>query len=300
MKFGTRRLWAFSPTPNVAAGMQKSACRSLGCASFWVHLFLLQYSVKNFTLNRGGSEGSGGEGPPVAERCPLGARGGETRLLLVDSEILPAEALCESLREHGFLPTVVHSARAAWEAVDATAFDLVVLDAALAEGPEAGFELAGRLRDAGFRQLILFLTARSGLADRIRAYKHGDGFLGKPFELPELVAKLEALARRGPLPAQTILWGELELVPAEGALYRSGRLVALTTVEYQLVELFMRAPGRLFAYSEILERVWGAGYTARSNTLTVHIRHVRAKVGEKGFIEAVRGVGYRLREWPQV
>lgn len=218
----------------------------------------------------------------------------ETTLLIVDSDVLQANELGADLAFHDFLPTVVHSAEASWTAVSTSTFDVIVLDAMLEEGEDAGFELAQRLRDAGFRQPILFLTSRNELVDRIRAHEHGDDHLGKPVELLELVAKLEALSRRGLLPPRAISWRELKLVPTEHAVYRSGDLVNLTAVEYKMLKLFMHDPDRLFLYDEILERVWGKSYTARSNLLMVHIKNVRAKVGSENFVEAVRGVGYRL------
>ena len=217
------------------------------------------------------------------------------RLLIVDSEAPLACALSESLKNYGFLSTPVHSVKTGWEAISAFTFDLILLDAALDEGEEAGFELAQRVRDIGFRQPILFLTSRNTLADRVRAHEHGDDYLSKPFEMPELVAKLQALSRRGPLPARATSWGELELVPVERKVYQSGELVSLTAVEYQLVELFMLNPDRLFLYDEILTRVWGTDHSFRSNNLTVHIKNIRAKIGDKDFLEVVRGLGYRLR-----
>lgn len=250
--------------------------------------------MENFTLYSDMSEKNDPKEPPISGQRRRKIPDRESTLLVVDSEILLAEQLCRSLAVHNFVATVVHSAAAAWEAIGTSTFDLIMLDATLAEGEEAGFELAQRVRDGGYRQPILFLTARNKLADRIRAYEYGDDYLSKPFDLAELVAKLEALSRRGLLPPRTITWRELTLSTAERTVHRNGKLITLTAVEYQLVELFMLNPNKLFSYNEIFERIWGAGSTSRSNNLNVHIKNIRTKVGDKNFFETVRGVGYRL------
>lgn len=254
--------------------------------------------MKNFTLYRDVDEEGSLGNPSISmqqrsKQHRLATVKG-TKLLIVDSDVLQANELGEALAFQDFVPTVVHSAGASWAAVSTSTFDLIVVDATLEEGDDAGFELAQRLRDAGFRQPILFLTARNELAARVRVYEHGDGYLHKPFELPELVAKLGALSRRDSLLPKTVTWRDLELVPAKRKVHRGDKLVHLSAVEYEIVALFMLNPGQLFTYDEIIEKVWGMDYTPRSNLLAVHIKNIRQKVGDESFLETVRGRGYRL------
>jgi DNA-binding response OmpR family regulator len=217
------------------------------------------------------------------------------RLLIVDDDMVLAENLRNSLRNHGFLPTTTHSAKAAWETLGASTFDLVLLDVRLPEGDEAGFELAQRAREVGFRQPILFLSVRGTLSDRVRGLKYGDDYLTKPYELPELVARLEALSRRGPLPPTSIRSGDIELFRDGQQVYQNGVLVELTAREFLVLELFMLNPGRVFNRDEVLEHIWGMTHVAKSNTVDVHIKRIREKLDKKEIIEPVRGVGYRFR-----
>lgn len=217
----------------------------------------------------------------------------EMRLLIVEDEVSIAQALAEGLKVNGFASTVTHSAEAAWETLWHAPFDLILLDVMLPEGDEAGFTFAHELREAGFRQPILFLTAREALPDRVRGLEFGDDYLAKPFALVELIARLKALYRRGEMRPRTAVWGEVELLSETREVRCGGALLRLTAKEYEVLELFMLNPGRIFSRSEVLERVWGAGFDSPSNLIDVYIKNLRAKVSE-GVIETVRGLGYRF------
>jgi DNA-binding response OmpR family regulator len=214
------------------------------------------------------------------------------RVLVVEDEPNLAETLCESLTAHGFVPVKTLSATAAYEALWSHPFDLIVLDIMLPEGNDAGFELAERIREAGFRQPILFLTARDALSDRVRGLGSGDDYLAKPFALAELVARLKALHRRGEVRARQVQWQEVVLVSEERQVRLSDSLIQLTAKEYEVIELLMLNPGRVFSREDILERIWGLDYETNSNLVDVYIKNLRHKLGE-GIIETVRGMGYR-------
>jgi DNA-binding response OmpR family regulator len=256
--------------------------------------------MENFTLYRDVDEEGVSESPFISMQQRSNqhrlANVKETKLLLVDSDILAAEELGDQLALHNFLPTVVHSAKAGWGTANATQYDLIVLDATLVEGEEAGFSLAERLRKNGFHQPILFLTSRNDLPDRIRAHDNGDDHLSKPFDVLEVVAKLKALSRRGFLLPTTYTWRELELIPEERKVLYKGKLVSLTAAEYDLVKLFLLNPGQLFTHEELIKKLWGNSYITRSNVLAVQIRNIRKKIENGEFIETVRGGGYRLLE----
>lgn len=215
------------------------------------------------------------------------------RLLIVEDEPSLAQTLHESLPAYGFRPTVAGSVGAAQEALWAGAFDLIVLDVTLPEGAEAGFKFAEALREDRFAQPILFLSAREGLPDRLRGLEHGDDYLAKPFALPELVARLRALYRRGERRPQRVLWRDVELHADARQVLRAGELARLSGKEYEVLELFMLNPGRVFARGEVLERVWGVGYAASSNLVDVYVKNLRARFSDE-LIETVRGLGYRF------
>lgn len=218
------------------------------------------------------------------------------RLLVVEDEPSLGQTLCESLAAQGFQPSLATSAAEAEKVVWEKPFDLFLLDVMLPEGEEAGFELAESLREAGFRQPILFLTARERLPDRVRGLEVGDDYLPKPFALAELVARLRALARRGEVKPQVLRVGDgLEIALERREVRYRGALVRLTAKEYQVLELFSLNPGRVFTREEVLERIWGPGFESDSNLIDVYIKNLRKRLYE-GVIETVRGLGYRLGE----
>lgn len=215
------------------------------------------------------------------------------RLLIVEDEASLAETLQESLRAREFETFVAPDAKTAWEAAWARPFDLVLLDVMLPEGEEAGFEWAREFRESGFRQPILFLTAREALPDRVRGLEFGDDYLAKPFALSELVARLRALHRRGEVRARQVSWGEVTLLVEERQVRHQGNAVRLTAKEYAVLELLMLNPGRVFTREDILERIWGLGYETPSNLVDVYVKNLRRKLSD-GIVETVRGAGYRF------
>lgn len=214
------------------------------------------------------------------------------RVLVVEDDPVLAQTLLEGLQAHKFEVTNARSSHEAWDVLWGNTFDLFVLDVMLPEGNEEGFLLAAQIRDAGFRQPILFLTARETLTDRVRGLGVGDDYLPKPFALAELVARLKALYRRGEVRPSQVQWRDVLLLPEEKQVRLADEPVRLTAKEYEVVELFMLNPGRVFSRDEILERVWGLEYQAQSNLVDVYIKNLRAKLNGD-MIETVRGMGYR-------
>ncbi len=214
------------------------------------------------------------------------------KLLVVEDELALAQTLEEGLVAHGFEVFTAASADSAWQAVWQHPVDVIVLDVMLPEGKEAGFVFAEQLREAKFRQPVLFLTARETLLDRVRGLEYGDDYLAKPFALAELVARLKALYRRGEVRPRCIKWQDTVLLPEEQQVRVQDVPVKLTAKEYEILELLMINPGRVFSREEILDRVWGFDYESPSNLIDVYMKNLRAKVAEE-IIETVRGKGYR-------
>ncbi|WP_243028750.1 response regulator transcription factor [Thermus albus] len=215
------------------------------------------------------------------------------RLLLVEDDPDLGRAVAQALEEFSFQVVWVTSQEEAWEALWEHPFQVLVLDVRLPEGEEAGFRLAQALREAGFAQPILFLTAKDALDDRLRGLDLGEDYLPKPFALPELVARIRALLRRGEVRPRRVEVGDVALEVEARRVFKAGVPVTLTAKEYQVLELLFLSPGRIFSKEEILERIWGPGYEGASNLVEVYVKNLRKKLGE-GVIETVRGLGYRV------
>jgi two-component system OmpR family response regulator len=144
------------------------------------------------------------------------------------------------------------------------------------------------------------LTARDGIDDRIAGLDGGaDDYLIKPFSFAELLARIRALSRRGPIEKPTLLRaGDLTLDPASRRVWRDETEIALSTKEFALLEAFMRRPGDILSRYQLLEQAWDYDYENRSNVIDVYVRYLRDKIDrpfDARAIETIRGTGYRLR-----
>ncbi len=214
------------------------------------------------------------------------------RVLVVEDDVGLAATLRDSLVSQGFDVVLAFEREAAWESAWREAFDVAVLDVMLPGDDDGGFVLAEDLREAGFAQPIIFLTARDTVPDRVRGLGLGDDYLPKPFALEELVARLKALYRRGEVRSEVLRWRDVEVSVFERLVKREGALVRLTSKEFDVLSLLLQSPGRVFTRSDILERVWGLGFEHSSNVVDVYVSNLRAKLGDE-IVETVRGVGYR-------
>jgi DNA-binding response OmpR family regulator len=214
------------------------------------------------------------------------------RVLLVEDDVALATTLRESLQAQGYGVVLAGDREEAWQLAWREPFDIAVLDVMLPSSEEAGFLLGGDLREAGFRQPILFLSARDAVPDRVRGLGMGDDYLPKPFALDELLARLKALYRRGEGRSTVARWRDVELHVMEQLVKRGGVPVKLTTKEFEVLALLMQNPGRVFTRAEILERIWGLAFESSSNVLDVYVSNLRGKLGDE-VVETVRGVGYR-------
>jgi two-component system OmpR family response regulator len=221
------------------------------------------------------------------------------RLLVVEDEPKMAALLRRGLEEEGFAVDLAGEGEEALWRGGATEYDAIVLDVML-PGID-GFETCRRLREDGVWSPILMLTARDAVSDRVEGLDRGaDDYLLKPFSFAELLARLRALARRGPAERPVVLEvGELRLDPAARRVWRGEDEISLSAKEFALLEVFMRRPGQVLSRFQLLEHAWDYEYENRSNVVDVYIRYLREKI-DRPFgadsIETVRGAGYRLRE----
>ena len=220
------------------------------------------------------------------------------RVLVVEDEVQLASLIRRGLREEGLLADVaVRGEDALWMAASSP-YDAVTLDARL-PGMD-GFEVCRHLREDDVRTPIIMLTALDDVEDRIAGLDAGaDDYLVKPFDFGELVARLRALARRGPVGRDTVLRvADVELDPATRRVRRGRREIPLSAKEFQLLEVFMRNPDQVLSRYQLLEGAWDREYEHRSNVIDVYVRYLREKLdrpfGTESF-ETIRGVGYRLR-----
>lgn len=229
-------------------------------------------------------------------------------ILIVEDDDRIADFLCRGLRAEGYrvqraadgpsgLAMAQDAARQAQADGEAT---LLLLDLMLPG--LSGLEICQTLRTEQVGLPILMLTAQGALEDRVAGLRLGaDDYLCKPFEFEELLARLEALARRGrdqrPRPASRLQVGDLALDRDRMQASRGGRLLQLTAKELALLELLMSAPGRLFSRERILANVWGSSEDPLTNVVDVYIRRLRVRIdtdGQPALIHTVRGLGYRL------
>jgi two-component system OmpR family response regulator len=220
-------------------------------------------------------------------------------VLVVEDEVKMAALIRRGLREEGLTVDVAESGEKALGMARASSYDAIVLDVIL-PGID-GFETCRRLRTEGVWTLVLMLTARGALEDRVAGLDGGaDDYLTKPFSFAELLARLRALVRRGEIERPSIVEvGDLRLDPATHQVWRGEEEIELSAKELSLLEVFMRRPGHVLTRTQLLDRAWEYDFEHRSNVIEVYIRYLRRKIdvpfGIKS-LETVRGAGYRLRK----
>jgi len=219
------------------------------------------------------------------------------RVLLVEDAPRLREIVARRLREQGYATDATGTGADAVGRALATRYDAIVLDLRLPDMD--GFDACARLRGSGCWTPILMLTARDGVADRVDGLDLGaDDYMTKPFEFPELFARLRALVRRGQdaRPA-TLTCGDLVIDPAAHRARRCGEGIDLTTKEFALLEYLARHRGAALSRDQLIEAVWDESYRGDSNLVDVYVRRLRDKIDRpfhRFSLETVRGIGYRL------
>ncbi|WP_284335846.1 response regulator [Comamonas sp. NoAH] len=213
--------------------------------------------------------------------------------LIVEDNTLVASGIKTGLELHGFTCDVANSAAAAQLLIAGSRFDGCVLDLGLPDGD--GLQLLRQWRARGLTMPVLILTARSALEDKLEGFQTGsDDYLTKPFDLQELVVRLQALHRRAAGRASDWLeWPGLRLNPAAHEAWVQGQAVELARREWALLDALLQANGRVLTLSQLHDSLYGFEQDVGSNTVNVHVHNLRKKLGGN-IIETVRGIGFRL------
>lgn len=224
------------------------------------------------------------------------------RILIVEDEKKVADIISRGLKADRYAVDVYHDGQSGWEAADAGNYDLIILDLMLPG--LTGTEILEKIRRKNSLVPILILTARDGMADKIKNFESGaDDYLTKPFAFAELLLRVKALLRRGPVNrASVIRVGDLEIDRLSQNVKRAGKKIELTSKEFSLLEYLASHPGRVFSRTMIIEHVWDQSFEGLTNIVDVYVRHLREKVDDDATVKllrTVRGVGYSLSDGKQ-
>jgi len=222
---------------------------------------------------------------------------GLMRVLLVEDAPRLREIVARRLREEGYATDATDTGTDAIQRARSTRYDAIVLDLRLPDVD--GLDACTELRRYGCWTPILMLTARDGLGDRVDGLDCGaDDYMTKPFEFPELFARLRALVRRGQdARPVTHACGDLVIDPAAHRVTRGGNEIDLTPKEFALLEYLARHGGAALSREQLIEAVWDESYRGDSNLVDVYVRRLRDKIDRpfgRDSLETVRGIGYRL------
>ena len=219
------------------------------------------------------------------------------RLLVVEDDPVAADLLAKGFRENAFAVDVAPDGPAALTHALMYEYDLIVLDVML-PGID-GLEVCRRLRKRGAAVPVLMLTARGGVEERVAGLDAGaDDYLPKPFHFSELLARVRALQRRGPVLGPSVQRvADLSIDTRTRSVERKGRRIELTTREYMLLAYLVRRQGQVVTRADISEHVWDEHFDPTSNVIDVYVQRLRRKIDDghtQRLIHTRRGAGYVL------
>ncbi len=227
-------------------------------------------------------------------------RGDDVRILVVDDDKAVRDSLRRALVLEGYDVDLAADGAEALKSLTQASPDAMILDLQLPDID--GLEVCRRLRSLGDRTPVLMLTARDAINDRVGGLDAGaDDYLVKPFNLAELFARLRALLRRrAPVQDSEVLrFEDLALDLSSREAKRGDRVIDLTKIEFDLLEMFLLHPRQVLTRELILDQVWGYDFDSGTNSLAVYVGYLRRKTeegGEPRLLQTVRGVGYVLKE----
>jgi two-component system copper resistance phosphate regulon response regulator CusR len=220
------------------------------------------------------------------------------RILIVEDEQKVSALVNRGLTAERYAVDIAADGIEGFEFADAYPYDLIIIDLMLPR--MTGGELLQRIRRTNTFVPVLVLTARDSVDDKVRLFELGaDDYLTKPFAFAELLVRVKALLRRGPVNrSSTLRVGDLELDRLTQQVRRAGRRIELTAKEYALLEYLMQNEERVLSRNMIIEHVWDQSFDGVTNIVDVYVRHLRSKVDDGNslkMIRTVRGTGYMIR-----
>ncbi|MEH2058221.1 MAG: response regulator transcription factor [Nostoc sp.] len=231
------------------------------------------------------------------------------RILVVEDDVQLAEMLMEALTDRQYVVDIAQDGEEAWDCIKVLEYDLVVLDITLPKLDGVSFcqrlrsPTSARSPSRNITIPVLMLTARDTLGDKITGLDAGaDDYMVKPFEMPELMARVRALLRRNSAATSSsdFGWGNLRLNSSTYEATYSDKPLHLTPKEFALLELMVSSGRRVLSRAGIIERIWSLDDPPSEETVKSHIKSLRYKLKDVGaaddFIETVHGLGYRLKQ----
>ena len=226
------------------------------------------------------------------------------RVLVIEDEPHLSQHITKALRRHNHEPSARFDGAEGLQAALLESPDLIVLDLNLPDLD--GFSVLNRLREAQCRARVLILTARGQVEDRVKGLKAGaDDYLTKPFSMDELIARVEAIGRRGatPIAADLLKVADLQMDVQHRRVARAGKNIALSPREFDVLQVLMQEPGRIFSRTELCERIWHRDHEYDTRTVEIFITRLRKKIDAglvAPLIHTLRFAGYTIRSPPEM
>lgn len=212
-------------------------------------------------------------------------------ILVVEDEKPIANLIKMSLTKAGYSCTCIYDGLAATDILEENPFDLVLLDIMLPGA--SGYDVLEYIKP--LKIPVIFITAKNSLNDRVMGLKMGaEDYIVKPFEIVELLARIEVVLRRYNKLNTTIAIRDLMIDTVAMSVTKNGREIPLTNKEYELLLLFAQNPGVALYRETIYERIWGGDYPCDSRTVALHVQRMRKKLGLEDCLKTINKIGYRL------
>jgi DNA-binding response OmpR family regulator len=221
------------------------------------------------------------------------------KILVVDDDERMTSFIKMGLEDHDNLVDIAYDSKMGEKLATSKKYDVIILDVMLPGFN--GFELCNKIRKKQVTTPILMLTSLDSTDDKVTGFEYGaDDYLVKPFDFPELLARIMALDRRRKqeMVAPVLSIADLEINTIKKKVFRAGKEIRLTAREYNILEMFMKHPGKVFERAEMAQKIWGFSFNTGTNVIDVHINALRKKIDRNypvKLIHTIIGIGYVLK-----